>query len=511
MEQSSRKSLTWLITFLVIALIGSRSAFAAEPAPTPFPALPTDLAKRISEVTDAVLDHHINPPARQQMILGGIKALYRSAGLPLPYGLGRRVSAVQTPEQLASFLAEIWPRAAGKSSQVDQIDVTVLDGLLSEVSGGTRLISAKERKVAEQFHGNRYVGIQIALSMDEKEKLAAIHEVFEGGPADRAGVKKGDLVERVDDVDTRGMTLQAVVERIRGDDGTKVTLKVRQPNERNSRTLTMTRGQLPRATVQGVHKRQDGSWDVRLAGTDAIGYLRITQINASTPHELRKLASQLDNPGNWGLVLDLRGLGGTSVHESVLLADSLLAGGVIGRVQTAQRELTYQADSDALFRTATIAVLVDHNTDGTAEWLAAALQDNHRAIVVGTPTFSAANAGARTDAWSIVTVGDGTWSIQLATGRLKRGDGRPIGGDPRIGASGEPVRRASPASPDEIKTGVKPDHIVGGNPTDARRLRPPGLAPSRRGDSPNQEPNPASDEILREAVRLLHESIQKFI
>src|SRR5207302_3043941 len=148
----------------------------------------------------------------------------------------------------------------------------------------------KERKVAEQLEGNRYVGIHIAVAMDEQEKRPKIYEVFEGGPADRAGVKKDDLLEEVDGVDTKGMDVRQFVDRTRGEEGTDVTIKVRQPKESKSRTLKITRGQLPHPTITGVRKRPSGDWDVRLDGPDPMGYLKVTEIAASTPHELRKLA-----------------------------------------------------------------------------------------------------------------------------------------------------------------------------------------------------------------------------
>jgi len=504
MKQPVPKTLTWLIALSAAIVVCSQPALADEPAPSP--KLPADLAKRIGDVTDAVLAHHIDPPPRQQMILGGIKALYKAAGLPVPPGLSRRVSALATPEQLANLLADIWPKSTAKSVAASRLEETLLNGLLGSVSGGARLISAKDRKVEEQLKGNRYVGIHIALGMDAQEKRPTLFRVFEGGPADRAGAKPGDLIEQINGTDTKGMTISDAVDRLRGDEGTDVTITVRQPKQAKSRTMTITRGQLLHPTISGVRKRPGGGWDVGLDGAPEIAYLRITQITASTPHELRTLARQLENQGNWGLVLDLRGLGGTSVHEAVLLADSLLAGGVIGRVQTAQREMTYRADSDALFRTSTMAVLVDRVTEGTAEWLAAALQDNHRAIIVGEPTGGAMNPVPQTDPRSIVTVGDGSWSIELTTGRLERGDGRPIRGEARVTQADDQLIRRRPPASDEIKTGVKPDHMVGGNGTDASRRAPP-----RPPQRPNQEPSIANDEVLREAVRLLRESLQKFI
>ena len=76
----------------------------------------------------------------------------------------------------------------------------------------------------------------------------------------------------------------------------------------------------------------------------------------------------------------------TSAHTALLVADSLLDHGTIGRVRTSHGETTYQADADAIFRGWPMAVLVDGTTSGASEWLAAAIQDNNRAIVVGAPT-----------------------------------------------------------------------------------------------------------------------------
>ena len=188
-----------------------------------------DLGKRIQEITDAVLEHHIDPPARQQMILSGIKALYRAAGLPVPLGLGRRVSAIATPEQLAALLEELWPKSTARPIAARTLEEALLEGLLVGVPGDAQLMTAKERRVAEQMAGNRYVGIHIALGMDEKEERPTMVQVFGGGRPTGRGSRQGDLLEEVDGVDTKGMALREVVDRLRGDEGTEVTIKVRQP------------------------------------------------------------------------------------------------------------------------------------------------------------------------------------------------------------------------------------------------------------------------------------------
>jgi carboxyl-terminal processing protease len=494
------------------AAVESGTVRADSPSPaasTPVPKIPPDLAKRVVEVTEVVLENHVDPPTRQQMILAGIKGLYRAAGVPIPPGLSRRLSTLAKSEQITAFLDETWPKSTAKGVTAKALEEAMLGGILGSIPGGAHLIPEKDRIVMEQTEGNRYVGIHIALGTSDEEKRPLIHEVIEGGPADRAGVKNDDLIEQINGVDTKGMALREAVDRLRGQEGTDVTIQVRQPKAKNPRTYTITRGQHARSTVQGVRKRKADEWDCRLDVAAPVGYLKMNEISASTPHDLRKLARQIENRGQWGIILDLRGVGGTSVHPAVLLADTLLASGVIGRVQTAQREVTYKADPDALFQNAPIAVLVDGVTSGTAEWLAAALQDNHRAIIVGAPTLGAVNS-VRSSAmqWprSRVLLRNGSGAIELTTGRLERGDGRPIAGE--IGATGsvEMAFTARRADPEKVTTGVKPDYVVSGNGSGAATP-----VPSRQRRVPGQELNFSTDEVVQEAVRLLRQMLQRYI
>jgi C-terminal processing protease CtpA/Prc len=154
----------------------------------------------------------------------------------------------------------------------------------------------------------------------------------------------------------------------------------------------------------------------------------------------------------------------------VLLADGLLGEGTIGRVRWADRVETFRAGAERLFDGWRLAVLVDQTTPGEAAWLAAALQDNGRAVVVGLPTR--ADGFVRTS----VPVAGGGWSVVLKNGRLERADGRPIGDspepqfDPALRSrravappnypvpSVTPVIRLTPgASPRTIAQGVEPD------------------------------------------------------
>ena len=141
MKQSFGKTVIALFAVSLAAVACSQPATADEPSTVPgTPAdVPPGLANRIHEITDAVLIHHIDPPARQQMILSGIKGLYNAAALPFPPGLSRRVSALSTSEQLAVFLSDVWPKSTARPVLTEALVQAVEDGLLNCVSGGARI------------------------------------------------------------------------------------------------------------------------------------------------------------------------------------------------------------------------------------------------------------------------------------------------------------------------------------------------------------------------------------
>ena len=224
---------------------------------------------------------------------------------------------------------------------------------------------------------------------------------------------QNDLIEQIEGVDTKGMALRDAVDRLRGDEGTNVTIKVRQAGAVASRTYTIMRGQHPRPTITGWHKQATGDWDFRMSDSEPIAYVRVSEMTGSTPHELRKVAHRLEGEGIKAIVLDLRGLWASSAHTALLLADSLLDHGTIGRVRTSHGETVYQADPDAIFRGWPMAVLVDGTTSGAAEWLAAAIQDNKRGIVIGSPTLSARVNPGYAVVTSLVRVGNSDWSCLL--------------------------------------------------------------------------------------------------
>ncbi len=380
--------------------VGTAKATEARsiPATTDPHKLAQNVANRIYTITDLVLDQHIQPATRQEMILAGLRAAL-GAKNPAASNLGRRVSDLKTKEDLAALLNELWPpltRPAATESK--RFEKALFDGLLRPVPGHAYLLPAKEARVQAQLQANRYIGIGIALGMDDKTQLPQIKMVQAGGPARLGGVRVGDLLEEIDHVRVvREAQIGEVVDRLRGPEGSELTIRVRQPNSKESRTLALVRLPVMFNSVKCSAKNADEDQVVLLNAEPPIAYLKIDSIMASTARELASWEPRLREAGVKGLVLDLRGTNGhggfDSYHSALLLADSLLDGKPMGSLLTREGSRTFTADRDCLFRDMPLAVLTDANTNGPAEWVVAALQDatsakqaRRRAIIVGDRT-----------------------------------------------------------------------------------------------------------------------------
>ena len=154
---------------------------------------------RMENIIDAVLANHIDPPTKQQMLLFGAKSVYTHVSKPMPAGLSGKISQLATPDQVDGYLLSI----RSDFPNVEHLDEVFARGIFNAVPGGGFLSQANEAKVAAQLTANRYVGIGIALSLDDK-KSPTISEVIYDGPAWHAGLKANDTIQEIDGQSTTG-------------------------------------------------------------------------------------------------------------------------------------------------------------------------------------------------------------------------------------------------------------------------------------------------------------------
>ncbi|HEY7327707.1 MAG TPA: S41 family peptidase [Gemmataceae bacterium] len=449
-----------------------------------------EAARQAWAITDLVLEQDIDPPARQQMLLQGIKALRRQSKGKTPSNLAERVSSVTTPEQFSALLAELWPSEANQiaAGWTDKGEHILFNGLLAwrmDGEDGQFYLTPQDAIRYERIAGNRYVGTGIQIRINEKQKLTEIVVPFPGGPARKAGARPGDLIVEVDGKSVEGLPLAKVVERLQGEEGTKVSMTVRQPGQSQTRLLPMVRSIIPFTSVHGYRRTGEESWTFTVDPSSAIGYLSFDDLKSSTLLELRKIEPLVLEEGTKALVLDLRFTRGDDIRHAALVADGLLDSGVLWRVcDNNGRKKEYKADRDCLFRDTPMVVLVGEHTGSKAAAIAAALQDRGRAIVVGE------SPKVELTVTSLVRLPDEAGAVILRTGLVERVANAPSTKQQRYGAS---------------EHRLAPDHLVAieqkdlGSVVDWRR--------QQESPEPKADAKPPLDPQLQKAIALLREAV----
>lgn len=486
---------------------------AADPAPGP-----DALARRGWTIAEVVLEKQVDPCTRQEMLLGGVRGLLHAADAEPPADLGRRVSAITTPEQFAALLKDVWPRVEGAKVKPDQLQSEFDAGLLAPVPGHAQLMPPKAARVTEQLAGNRYVGIGIQIGVDKKEHFVQIIDPFRRGTARMGGARPNDLIVEVDGRSTKDVPLGQVVEWLRGEEGSSVTIVVRQPGEEKARTLHLKREKVPIDTVFGYRRASDADWDYRVSPDEPVAYARVESVNAGTVHELRQLERKLRADGARALVLDLRRSGNIEggLEPAGLMADALLDGGVLWRLRDAHGVREVRADAECLFRGWPLAVLVgDGRMSAGPEAVVAALQDNDRAVVVGSrpqvnildkalenmppgraarvrqaleeddgSLFAPTRAARGLPVAGLVTLPDGLGSLSLRTGLIERA--RKDRGWP-----------------------VRPDHVLSVTPEQDMAVYEWLQRKSRSELPAGTKDTPPADPQLTKAVEVLRDGLKK--
>ena len=228
----------------------------------------------------------------------------------------------------------------------------------------------------EEIEG-RFSGV--GLSVAEAKRGLHVVKVFKRSPAEEAGIEVGETIVEVDGESIAGLGSTAATERIKGPEGSEVTLGVRDPKSGRTRQVKVTRAQISLPVVSSSLKKVDGK---------KLGYARLASFSEGADVALRRAVRKLQAEGAEGLVLDLRENGGGLLDEAVLNASIFLPEGevVVSTDSRTEGHAVYKTKGDNL-PPLPIVVLIDRNTASAAEILTAALADDAGATTVGTRSY----------------------------------------------------------------------------------------------------------------------------
>lgn len=390
-------------------------------------------------------------------------------------------------DELRAF-AEIFGRI--KQDYVEPVEDTVLleqaiRGMLSGLDPHSTYLDAEEYRELQVGTSGKFGGLGIEVGMENG--FVKVIAPIDDTPAQRAGVKPGDLIIRLDGKPVKGMTLSEAVSIMRGEPGTKISLTIVRDHEDKPLNFTIQRDIIKVASVKS-----------RIL-EPGFGYLRISHFQSSTTDDMVKAVKELKTKsegGINGLVLDLRNNPGGVLNSAVSVSDAFLSEGMIvytkGRINDS--ELEYKAKPGDILDGAPLVVLVNSGSASASEIVAGALQDHKRALIMGTRTFGKGSVQ------SVLPVTRGA-AVKLTTARYYTPSGRSIqaeGIEPDIKLDRVMV---SKKDQEEIKQLTESDlarHLENGN---AKREKPA----QNGGDGKDQEIRQLLEEDyqLHEALNFL--------
>jgi carboxyl-terminal processing protease len=283
-------------------------------------------------------------------------------------------------------------------------------GMLSGLDPHSAYLVAEEFQELKEGTTGQFGGLGIEVTMENG--FIKVVSPIDDTPAQRAGIKTGDLVIKLDDKPVKGMSLADAVKLMRGEPGSKIILTIVREGEEAPLKLTIARDIIKVKSVKSRMLEKD------------YGYLRISSFQSGTGEGLKDAIAALkkENTRNLkGLVIDLRNNPGGVLNAAVEVSDAFLKSGLIvyteGRIENS--EMRFNASPDDLIDGAPIVVLINAGSASASEIVAGALQDQKRAIIMGEKSFGKGSVQ------TILPTSNGA-AVKLTTARYYTPSGRSI-------------------------------------------------------------------------------------
>ena len=297
---------------------------------------------------------------------------------------GGRVLAGQDSlgDQYAVFATAL---AAIETTYVGEVDSEQLvyratGGMLQTLDPHSSFMDPRSYAQLRERQEGRYYGLGISINVVDGN--ITVMNLFEGSPAFRQGIRRGDVIARISGVDATGITSDEAVKQLRGPKGSTVLVSIRRRGYDQLIDLEVERDEIRIPTVLGAFMLDE-----------KVGYVRLRDFSETSSRELREALGKLDDLGMERLLLDLRGNPGGPLNQAIRVSNEFLPKGdliVYTRGRIANSDQDYHARDDGGHMDLPLVVLVNRNSASASEIVAGAIQDHDRGLIVGETTFGKA-------------------------------------------------------------------------------------------------------------------------
>jgi carboxyl-terminal processing protease len=327
-------------------------------------------------------------------------------------------------------------------------------GMLQSLDPHSQFLDPEMYSDMKDDTAGEFGGLGIVISV--KDGVLTIVAPMEDTPGFRAGLLSGDKIIEIGGKSTDGVSLSEAVKQLRGQPGTKVTIKILRPKTQDVKTMELTRAKINVPSVKDARIVEDG-----------IGYLRIVQFNEPTAKALQDALDGLIKQNMRALIIDLRNNPGGLLTAAIEVSEKFIERGklvVYTQGRTEKQQQTFRAKGRHHLLDFPIVILVNGGSASASEIVAGALQDHRRAILLGEKTFGKGSVQ------SVLPLDDGS-AIRLTTAKYYTPSKRVI-----------------------HERGIEPDIVVAMAPDDWRKLL------IQRARAENMEPAGADDEPVEDVV-----------
>jgi carboxyl-terminal processing protease len=340
-----------------------------------------------------------------EMTANAIKGLYRRADQKIPAEIADKLPKVKGLEKtdLIALLQEA-RLPLGKREDFDKdrdVEISLQYGIAKFVDPYTAYIDRERVEEIDKEVQGFFTGIGVQIRRDLVRDGLLVVTPIKGSPAYAAGLKAGDLITKIrrevdnngkkldppEETSTKGMKVQDAVKLILGKPGTKVKVTIDRNGE-TPREIEITRGLVEVESVLGYKRKVDDSWDFYLDPKSKIAYIQLTQFARKSFIDMEKIVKQLDKDGVKGLVLDVRFNPGGYLDVARDICDLFIDDGLIVTIKPrVGDEVEMRGKMEPSYLRFPMVCLVNGGSASGSEILAACLQDQHRAIILGERSF----------------------------------------------------------------------------------------------------------------------------
>lgn len=262
-----------------------------------------------------------------------------------------------------------------KEVDKDKLVESAINGMVSSI--GDEYTSYSDKDVTDNFNeavNGKYMGIGALIMKSENDLV--IYKIFEDSPSYRAGLKDGDIILKLDDKDTKNMSVNDIASIVKNDDNKEVKLLVKRGEENLDITIVKDMVELPVVSGKVINHNDK-----------KIGYISLSIFSSVASEQFNKELVKLEKEGISGLVIDVRGNSGGYLTTVTDIASYFLKKGDIIYKLEVNDKVTVRKDKTKESRDYPVAVLIDKNSASASEILASSIKESYNGYVVGTNSY----------------------------------------------------------------------------------------------------------------------------